>query len=82
MYFVHRTLVGKNLRILTMIKSKSAAERRAFLKTLKPRLIEIAEATAARIPGGIDENDLHARIDAGVRERAESKKPVRETVPH
>ena len=38
-------------------------QRRAFLKTLRPRLVEIAEATAQRT-GPIDEAELHAQIEA------------------
>ena len=38
--------------------------QRAFLKTLKPRLIAIAEAAATKT-GPIDGADLHARIEAG-----------------
>ncbi len=48
---------------------KSDAERRAFLKTLKPRLVQIAEA-AAQASGPIDPEELHARIAAARHELA------------
>jgi hypothetical protein len=41
--------------------SKTDAERRTFLRTVKPRLAAIAEAAAAK-SGDVDEADLHARI--------------------
>jgi hypothetical protein len=43
---------------------KTDAERRAFLKSLKPRLVSIAESAAEK-SGLIDEADLHARIEEG-----------------
>ena len=40
------------------------AERRAFLKSLKPRLVAIAEAVAEQT-GPIDPSELRARVQAG-----------------
>jgi hypothetical protein len=48
---------------------KTDAERRAFLKSLKPRLVQIAE-TAAKASGPVDGEELHSRIAAARREPA------------
>jgi len=48
---------------------KTEAERRAFLKTLKPRLVEIME-TASQASGLVHEADLHERVAAARRELA------------
>ncbi len=54
--------------------SKTDAERRTFLRTLKPRLAAIAEAAAAK-SGDVDEADLHARIEVGREEFRRESRP-------
>ena len=46
---------------------KTDAERRAFLRTLKPRLVAIADAAAAKA-GTIDEAELRDRVAVGRKE--------------
>ena len=48
---------------------KTDAERRAFLKSLKPRLVQIAEA-AAEASGPVDAEELHSRVAAARLEAA------------
>ena len=65
---VGKTLEEVRERIAVAIEFHT--QRRAFLKSLRPRLVEIAEATAQRT-GPIDEAELHAQIEAarkGMRE--------------
>ena len=58
---VGKTLEEVRERIAVAIEFHT--QRRAFLKSLRPRLVEIAEATAQRT-GPIDEAELHAQIEA------------------
>ena len=51
---------------------KTDAERRAFLKSLKPRLVQIAEA-AAKASGPLDVEELHTRVAAARLEIAEER---------
>ncbi len=52
---------------------KTDAERRAFLKSLKPRLVQIAEA-AAKASGPVDADELRARVVAARLEAADARK--------